>query len=346
MKKKPTIRDVAKHAGVSPASVSYVINGVKKVSDETRLRVQDAIKELHYSPDFTAVSLSKRKSNLIGVLMPLIDDSPASVFKKNQYYHEFISGVELVAREKQYDTLITSVSDPEECRQWVKKRNLDGLVFLGHFPEDLYREMNKLSIPIVLIDTYKSFSESFHKVQINDEHGGYLATKHLIDLGHKEIAFVATELDISAVNNKRLEGYTRALEESGIRTDRKKVFECDEITFEQGFQMAEHLLSTNDSITGVVAASDILAIGMMKAYQENGKQVPGHYSIVGFDDISICKYMTPSLTTIRQDIFQKGKVATELLLQSIEADETTMEVKRRTFELPVQLIVRDSTKAL
>ncbi|WP_186579872.1 LacI family DNA-binding transcriptional regulator [Aquibacillus kalidii] len=346
MTNKPTIRDVAKHANVSPATVSYVLNGVKKVSDKTKIRVLEAIEQLGYYPDFTAVSLSKRKSNLIGIMLPLTDDMPdnatASVLKNNLYYNEFISGVEMVAREQQFDTLLTGVADQEECRKWVKKRNLDGLIFLGIFPKSIFEQMSKLGIPIVLIDTYEEYTKLFNNVQIDDELGGYLAANHLIKLGHKNIAFVSTNLNLSPVDTKRFTGFKKALNEAGLEVNNHLLFETREITFENGMEIAEKILNENKELTGIVTVSDILAIGMIKAFQYHQKHVPNDFSIVGFDDLSISQFTTPSLTTIKQDIFKKGEKAAELLMNNI-GDQG---VERQIIELPVQLVVRESTKKI
>ncbi|WP_246218216.1 LacI family DNA-binding transcriptional regulator [Litoribacterium kuwaitense] len=337
-----TIRDVAKYANVSPATVSYVLNDVKKVSEETKKRVLEAVDELGYYPDFTAVSLSKRKSNLVGIMLPLVEDSPAAMLKNNQYYHEFLSGVEMVVRNRQFDTMITGVYQPEECRQWVKKRNLDGLIFLGMFPRRLYDEMTKLNIPIVLIDTYEEYTKQLNNVQIDDERGGYLAAKHLLDLGHRQVAFIATSLENSPVDTKRYQGFLKAFHEKGVAHDRAYIFETHDITFEQGLRIGKALIQQTDQLTGIATVSDVLAIGMMKAFQEHGKKVPDDYSIVGFDDLSMSQYVTPSLTTIRQDVFEKGKAAGHLLVNAIEQPD----IENQTVELPVQLMTRQSTKTL
>lgn len=341
MTKRATIRDVAKYAGVSSATVSYVLNDVKKVSEKTKVRVYEAIEQLNYYPDYNAVGLSKRKSSLIGILVPLAEDSPASVFKKNLYYNEFISGVEVIVRNSNFDTMITGVANPEECRRWVKKRNLDGLIFLGEFPENLYNEIKKLDIPIVLIDTYGKFTNVHNNVRVNDELGGYLATKHLIDLGHKDIAFIATNLSRSPVDTKRYQGYKRALQEQKIVNNPQLLFEVNEVKFEQRY-IVDEILQLKQRLTGIVTVSDVLAIGIMKALHDRQKLVPEDYSIVGFDDLSISQYTSPGLTTIRQDIFEKGKSAAELLVRSIDLANS----EHQTMELPVELIIRQSTRTI
>lgn len=340
MKKKITIRDVAKHAGVSVATVSYVLNDVEKVSNETKNRVLKAIEELNYRPDFTAISLSKRESKIIGVMLPVIEDSKASILKNNLYYNEIIMGVEKVANKKQYDTMISGIANPEACRDWVKKRNLDGLIFLGIFTKDFYVEMSKLNIPIVLIDTYEKFTNLFNNVQVNDELGGYLATKHLIELGHKNIAFIANNLEISPVDTNRYQGYKRALQNAGLNFNDQLLIETGDVTFEHGMKAGEKILNEEQELTGIVTVADVLAIGIIKSLQQKNKRVPNDYSIVGFDDLSISQYIIPSLTTIRQDIFGKGKFAADLLIRAIES----VGLEPESVEIPVELIVRKSTK--
>lgn len=341
MKRKPTIRDVAKLANVSSATVSYVQNDVKKVSEKTRLRVLAAIEELNYYPNFTAVSLSKEKSKLIGVILPYIEESSDLLFGQNQYYNEFLSGVELVARKYKFDTLITGIKNHKECKEWVKKRNLDGLIIMGLFPNELYEEMSQLEIPIVLIDTYEKYTKHFSAVQIDDRLGGYLATKHLVELNHKRIAFVATDLATSTVDMKRFEGYKKALDEAGISLNEKFIFETKDITFHLGTEIGREIQNYECGITGIVTVSDTLAIGIIKSLLDSGLKVPDDYSIVGFDDISVSKYISPSLTTIKQDIFEKGRLAANLLVnkEKYVSDD-------QIGELPIQLMIRDSTKRI
>ncbi|MBM7702208.1 LacI family DNA-binding transcriptional regulator [Metabacillus iocasae] len=339
MNQKITIRDVAKYAGVSPATVSYVLNGVKKVSDETKYRVLEAVKELNYQPNFTAISLSKRKSNMIGVMLPLVDDSLATIFKENHYYSEVISGIEYVSRKNGYDILISGAGNPEDCKNWITKRNLDGLLFLGTFSENLYKEMKTLSTPIVLIDTYEEYAKHYHNIHVDDELGGYLATKHLLQLGHRSIGFVAHRLTNSPVDTKRFIGYNKALAEANISVNQELIFEGHDSSFENGYRMGEKVLALGDKLTAVFATSDILALGIMKALNEHGKQVPHDYSIVGFDDLTISNYSTPSLTTVRQDVFKKGVVSAETLIQAIEGKIQTL----ARIHLPVEIVKRDST---
>ncbi|MBP3040314.1 LacI family DNA-binding transcriptional regulator [Bacillaceae bacterium Marseille-Q3522] len=341
MKQRITIRDVAKYSGVSSATVSYVLNGVDKVSTETKERVLDAIKKLNYQPDFTAISLSKKKSSILGVMIPLIGGSLSPLFKEDHYYTEFISGFEHVCRENGYDLLISGIENPEDCKNWVKKRNLDGLVFLGLFPKSLYEEMKTLQIPIVLIDIYGEYEKHFNSIKIADELGGYLATKHLTELGHRQIAFVGPPQKQSPVVSERYQGYKKALKEANIPLDKCSTFECDG-NMESGYQIGEKILQSGKVFTGIVSNSDILAVGIISALQKNGIKVPENVSIVGFDDLAFSKYVSPALTTINQDILQKGEIAGQILIDAIENSSAKME----HVTMPVKLVRRDSTETL
>jgi DNA-binding LacI/PurR family transcriptional regulator len=340
MKQKVTIRDVANYLGVSPATVSYVVNGVNKVSEETKEKVLDAIKQLNYQPDFTAISLSKKKSNMIGVMIPLVNNSIAPIFKENHYYAEVIGGMEYAARKHRYDLLISGIRDPEDCKNWVSKRNLDGLVFSGGLPENLYQELSELNIPIVLIDNYDEHGKVYHNIRIDDELGGYLVAKHLIDFGHEHISFVGHNLaDCGSVEWIRLQGFKKALHEAAIAFDDNLIINGSGSSFEIGYNIGNKLLTLGKKITAIFATSDILAVGIINALRENGKDVPKDYSIIGFDDLEISRYLSPRLSTVKQDVFNKGAVSIQTLIDAIES-KITNPVR---INLPIELLVREST---
>ncbi len=340
MSRKITIRDVAKYAGVSPATVSYVINGVNKVSEETKERVLLAISQLNYQPDFTAISLSKRKSNMIGVIMPLVGDTLAPILKENQYFNELLSGVEFVCRKSGYDFVISGISKSEECKNWVMRRNLDALIVLGKFPLHVFKEMKTLSIPLVFVDSFEDYVYEYHNIRIDDELGGYLGTKHLLDLGHRNICFVPNGRVDYAVDGQRFLGFKRALNEAGVTFKDEMVFEGRLNSFENGYLIGNEL-AKNEKITAIFTSSDITALGIIKSISDHGKRIPEDISIVGFDDLMISRYSSPSLTTIRQDVFRKGSVAAETAIHVIENEN----VKSEEIMLSVELVVRDSTTA-
>ncbi|MDQ0231719.1 LacI family DNA-binding transcriptional regulator [Metabacillus malikii] len=338
MNQKITIRDVAKYANVSSATVSYVLNGVNKVSDETKNRVLQAIEELNYQPDFTAISLSKRESKMIGVIMPLVGESLAPLFKENHYISELLSGVEFMCRSKGYDFLISGISKAEECKTWVMKRNLDALLVLGKFPKKVFYEMKTLSTPLIFVDSFEDYSASYYNIRIDDEHGGYLGTKHLIELGHRNLCFIPNGRIDCDVDGQRFQGFKRALAEANIEFHPGMVIEGSTNSFESGYEIGEELVRQRQ-LTGIFTSSDIKALGIMKSLTDIGVNVPQDVSVVGFDDLMISRYSSPSLTTIRQDVFRKGSVAAEVAIQVIEKKED----EPKEIMLPVELVVRGST---
>lgn len=338
MNQRITIRDVAKLAGVSSATVSYVLNGVNKVSEETKERVLSAIEELNYQPDFTAISLSKRKSKMLGIIMPLVEDSLAPLFKENHYISELVSGVEYICRKKGYDFLISGISKAEECKNWVMKRNLDVLLVLGRFPHKVFEEMKTLSTPIVFIDSFEDLANLYHNIRIDDEHGGYLATKHLTELGHRKITFIPNGRVDRAVDGQRFMGYKRALSEANIEFSPSMIIEGRYNSFENGYKIGKRI-AENQQMTAIFTSSDISALGIMKSLKDHGKRIPDDISIVGFDDLMISRYSSPSLTTIRQDVFRKGAVAAETAIEVTEKKDK----QPRQIMLPVELVIREST---
>lgn len=337
---KITIRDVAKHAGVSVATVSNVLNNINKASEETRQAVLQTIKELDYQPNLTARSLSTKKSNLIGVMIPLVERLSIST---NPFYSEFVSGVEYSARQKGYDVLLTGLTKDQSCKEWVNKRNLDTIIFLGICNQPLLEELKSLHVPVVLTDTFVD-SNLFYKIEIDDEYGGYIATKHLIELGHRHIAMIVPEVRYSGVNLMRFKGYKKALAEANIPLNEKLIFsEGIETSWQGGYKLGEQILNSEEEITAVFAVADILAFGLMKYLKQMDKKIPEDYSIVGFDDLEFCNYASPGLTTVRQDIFSKGVAATEAAIGIIEEKDNNKCTKT---VLPLELIIRESTKKI
>lgn len=335
MKKRTSIYDIAKYLNVSPATVSYVINGKKKVSEETQKKVFAAIEELGYVPDHNARTLSTGKSHLIGLFLPLDDASIA--FLQNPFYVEFIGGLEQGIANYDYDIVIGYKKNQNNFKDWAISRGLDGIVMLGTYPKNVYEDIKKLNIPVVLTDVYEEYAEEFHNIRIDDEKGMYLSTKHLIENGHTNIGFVGAR-SYSLVDKTRYKGYIKALKENNIEVDENNVFECF-ATFDDGYNIADKILA-NKNITGVVCSADIIAIAIVKRFKELGKEIPKDLSIVGFDDIQDAKYIFPGVTTIRQDIGKKGNNAAKIIIDCLENESNVNKV----ITLEPRLVKRESVK--
>lgn len=336
---RATLKDVAQLAGVSTATVSYALSGKKTISEETKQRIYDAIEQLDYVPDLNARSLSMRDSKLIGVVVPQTEPGERLMFQ-NSFYSEVLGSIEYYARQQGYHILISATDANESYLTLAKKRNLDGIIVIGMYPDEFYQQMKKTQIPIVLIDSYCN-DHYYHNIRIDDAYGSYLATKYMLENGHKDIAFFAGQLKENGVMKKRLLGYRQALNEFNVSYRQEYVFE-GQIDYASGIELANELMKSGLPATGIVAAADILAIGAVKGFFEAGKNVPSDYSIIGFDDVEMAQYMTPGLTTIRQQISLKGQKAVELLLKHIE----DLMLPKQEEVLPLQLVVRGSVKKM
>ncbi|MBQ4651592.1 MAG: LacI family DNA-binding transcriptional regulator [Oscillospiraceae bacterium] len=336
---RTTLKDVAQRAGVTTAAVSYALSGKRPISEETKARIMQAIEELDYVPDLNARSLSMRDSKLIGVVVPQTEPGERLMFQ-NSFYSEVLGSIEYYARQQGYHILISATDANESYLTLAKKRNLDGIIVIGMYPDEFYQQMKKTQIPIVLIDSYCN-DHYYHNIRIDDAYGSYLATRYMLEKGHKHVAFFAGQMKENGVMKKRLLGYRQALEEFELPYRQDYIFE-GQIDYNSGIELAGRLLEAGLPTTGIVCAADILAIGAAKGLFEAGKRVPEDYSLVGFDDVELAQYMTPGLTTVRQHISLKGQKAVELLLKHIE-DPT---LPKQEEILPLQLIPRGSVKEM
>lgn len=338
---KTTMKDVAKHAGVSVATVSNVLNNItNKTTEATRKKVLNSVRELSYKMDMTARSLSMGKSNLIGIILPEVyeNSAPSTVLKGNPFYSEMISGIEYQSRMQGYDILISCVSSADHALELVNKRMLDGIIILGNYDDLFWKKIMTADIPIVLMDNYRKLANGAINVGIDDELGAYLATKHLIALGHRKIALGTGEIGETEVNEKRYTGFRRALKEAGIAYKDCPVI-VESVSFRGGSTVGHRLLKDHIEVTAIFAMADVMALGVIRTMNQFGKSVPEDLSVIGFDDLSICQYTFPALTTIRQNIYGKGVEAARILIRKLDGDLST-----ESQTLPVELIVRDTTK--
>lgn len=338
MSRKTTIYDIARYLKISPASVSYVINGIDKVSKETKERVLAAIKELGYAKDTNAVYLSTGKSNTIALFLPWDDLSLA--FSQNPFYGEFLGSFSKRIQRKGFDLLIEPLMDAKDFTKWIKGKSLIGIIMLGKFPVEYYKAIKNIDIPAVLVDAYEDYASEYTTLRINDSDGGYIATQHLIENGHRNIAFISGDIETSEVDNHRYLGYIAALKDNNIPIKQEYLF-TSEPTFDAGLEIANKIMEKKD-ITAVVCAADILAMGIMRGYYENNKKLPQDLSIVGFDDIQSAKLVFPALTTVKQDIMEKGRLASKLLIDAIIGNDKSI----KHLVMQPQLVIRQSVNKI
>lgn len=335
MTKKVSIYDVAKYCHVSAASVSYVLNGKKKVSVDTKKRILKAIDELGFVMDNSARALSTGRSHLIGLFLPLDDASLG--FMQNPFYAELLAGLETGISNYDYDIVVGYQKNTNDFKDWVMSRGIDAIVMLGRYPISIHNNIKKLGIPAVLIDVYEEYASEFYNIRINDEDGIYKATRYLIDNGHTKIGFVGSKSK-TLVDYMRYKGYVRAMEEANLSTNESMYYEAF-ATFDEGVRIGEEILKRNN-VSAVVCTGDITAIGIVRKYGELKKSVPEDLSIVGFDGIQASQFVYPGITTIRQDIRLKGELAAQAIINDLKNKTTTA----KTIILDPILIIRESVK--
>lgn len=330
-----TIKDIAKKANVSVTTVSNVIHANNPhVSQKTVEKIKEIIEEFHYVPNMSARSLVNNSSRIIGVINHLIPSRGES-FLQDPFHTASIGGIEKELSEHGYFLMLRSVTTESDLFSLMKNWSMDGMIFVGLFKDAFYQMLMELHVPVVLIDSYID-DDTVMSVGLEDKKGACIATKYLIDCGHREILFASPKIKAGGVLSQRLEGYKQALREAGIHFERQNIFESAmtiEATVALGEKIADH-----PEATAVFATADSMAAGIISGLRNAGKKVPEDISVVGFDDLSISQLTTPRLTTIHQDAMEKGRIAAQMLINYLN-DSNKMYKK---VVLPVHLIERDS----
>ncbi len=330
-----TVIDVAKEAGVSRTTVSNVFSGKDKCSDETRMAVLAAAKKLGYKPNLAARSLITNQSRLIGMILPSYVDT--NTLTNSPFYNMIMDSVYSVLRtEAYYDLIIFSVPFKERLIQvsdWIDARNVDGILALGEYDQNFLINLNSKAIPVVLIDNYSRGNyTNFSYINSDDETGGYIATQKLIASGYKKIALCVLDLP-SPLMQKRYEGYRQAMKEAGYK---EYIFDRLGSPFDVGLQLSEALIA--QQFDAAFCTEDMVAIGVLHGMLRNGKHVGQEFGLVGFDNIHIGHQVFPGLTTVDQNIFEKGETATKTLLKILNK-KTSLGSR---LILPVNLVGRET----
>lgn len=327
-----TILDVARLAGVSTATVSRVINSPDSVRDQTRKKVHLAMEKCNYKYNALARGFVTKKSNTIGLIIPTIS---------NPVFAESTLGVQEYADQNNIRVILGNsyykYSQEENLVKVLRESQVDGLIITTtNLRGEILKSLVDDNFPFVLLfSTVKSGPIS--AVGIDNYRGGYLATEHLISLGHKRIGMVAGNFSMTDRSFHRWHGYKKCLRDNGIPYDKELLVQTD-YSLSGGRDSIKKLLSLPFPPTAVFCSNDYIALGAIKGAREAGLTLPDDLSIVGFDDVPTASYMVPALTTIRQPAYEMGQRAAKLLLQMIE-----------TKSKPVQdmmastLIVREST---
>ena len=331
VKKYVTLKDIAKIAGVSVNTVSRALNNKPDISKKTKKKILKIAKELNYRKDFTASSLRRKESRIVGVILA---DSA------NPFYSEVLKGIEAASKEFGYNIiLINSERNYEqevEAVDILLSRRIDGLLLSPvQEKQDDVEELIRLRIPLVI------FARHFEDLPVNevrsdDIKAGYIATSHLIERGAKRILMVNGYLHKSPAR-LRFKGYKQALSEYGIDYSDELLIVGD-IGMEDGKKAIDKVLSRGISFDGVFAYNDMLALGAMKALKERGIRIPEEVKVVGCDDILFSAITTPSLTTVKMKKYEMGYEAFKLLIKVLKGKKR---IEKKV--LDVELIIREST---
>lgn len=335
---RPTQVDVARLAGVSRATVSYVLNGVTEgrvpISEETRQRVLEAIEELGYEPDARAQALRSGNTNTIALIIPDL---------RNPHFCELATGIEEAARASGYHLLLSSTTLNDEYAVEIFKdlsrRRFDGLILGSSFilkseeAQATLEQVRKRGLPIV------ELSENYGVDSVGTDYreAAREVMSYLLSLGHRRIGLVYGVGGHELAEDRR-GPYRAGLEVAGIPIDEDLIMECGP-TIEDGYQAAKKLLELPSRPTAIIAINDLLSIGAVRAAADAGLRVPNDLSLVGYDDIPMANYLVPRLTTVTKDAHASGKKAFEILMRRMQNSE----LPRQKIHTPARLIIREST---
>ena len=334
-KRSISIKEIAKLANVSVATVSRVINNNGRFSEDTRKKVQYIIDKYGYTTNMAAKSLRMSKSKTVGLIVPNID---------NEWFSHLVLEIEKYFFEKNYSVFICNTSQDEKKIAYFKSLDsklVDGIMCISGI-EEIPTDVITRNIPIVCIDRKPKDHNNVYYVESNHYSGGYLATEELIKKGCQRIAIVSRNKTLS-VNKQRLEGYRQALKDYGLQEykELQLLLDLSSANYEGAREAMNKLIKSGIPFDGVFATNDWRAYGVMVALAENHIKVPDDVKVIGFDDISISHSCHPSLSTIRQDTKGLAQKASSLLLNLMNDKEVQLEERR--FILPVEVIQRDST---
>lgn len=334
---RPTIKDVAKMADVSIATVSLVLNNNQRISKETRKKVNKAIETLNYHPSRSARGLVSRKTGNLGFIL-----TDNHFLRTEPFYTRVFLGSEFEAREKNYYVLLSTISTDfkksDPLPRFILERNFDGIIIAGRVPDAFIKVLSNYKVPVVFVDYNPSFNEHAN-VLTDNVRGGILATEHLISRGHKNIAFIGGEISHPSIT-ERLQGYKTAFQNAKIKINDELIIINDEFLSRQnGFKCTETLFDRQKNITAIFAANDATAIGTLQYLKDKGYRVPQDISLIGFDDVEADLLIDPPLSTVRVPKIEMGTEAVQLLINIINKES----IAAKKVIIPVKLIVRQST---
>lgn len=332
----PTLQDVARHAGVSTATVSKVLSNTPYFTEETRLKVMQAVEELGYVPNLAARALSKGKTQIIAVVFPYIYDA---IFT-DPLVLRILEGIEAEATQHGYNLLLstprlTADGPDAHYRRLIQSGYIDGVIALDNVPvASVIKPLRKKKIPHVVI----GYHESAYSVCSDDYSGGRQLMEYVLDLGHTRIGIITVPTDMNYALNERVRGLQSVATERGIDMTRMPTAYGD-FSVVSGIHGAAELLGLDQDLTALICLNDRMAMGAIQHIVQSGRRVPQDISVAGYDDIPTAATFSPPLTTVNQHAPEQGQMAAQLLFAILNQKTPTPVL------LPVTLIPRSSAAA-
>ena len=328
------LKDIAAVAGVSIMTVSKVMRDEPDISAATKVRIRALAEQMGYTPDSVAQGLRNKTTKLFGLVISAVT---------NPVFARVVMAIEEQAHELGYDVILAqSLNVPEREHAVIRRllsRRVDGLFITPTYRLDstapIYEELLKRGTPTVLLGHRAPFCEQFVNVETDDISASFTITKHLLDLGHKRIAFFAGP-PAAPSSHERIEGYRRALREAGIDPDDKLIFNAGG-TIEEGEKAALQMLQETPGVTAVQAANDLVAIGAATVFLGQGLKIPQDLSLAGFGNILVSEHFRVPLTTIRQPKLRLGTAAMDSMLKLLSGTRPS------TKRLGAEIVIRQST---
>ncbi|SHF10650.1 LacI family DNA-binding transcriptional regulator [Alkalibacter saccharofermentans] len=330
------IKDVAREANVSVATVSRVLNNIPLVNDETKKRVLDAIERTGYKPNAIARSLKMQKTNTFGIMIPDIS---------LPYYTQVVRGVEDVCNIYDYNIILCNTdSEPSKEEKYFDvfmEKQCDGILYIGKgLKQNLVNKIDSSRVPVVL-GAVSDVMGRYHSVAINNEQASFDVTKYLIENGHESIAFFSDEDEASFVAQERKKGFVRALKKYNIKEN--PIFELKgKYSIKGGYDLMDELLTNAELPTALVALNDEMALGAIRKLEDAGYKVPDDMSVVGFNNFQISEWFKPGITTVAQPMYDIGAISARMLIKILNNSKP----EEKAVTVPHELIIRDSVRSI
>lgn len=331
---RPTIKDVARLAGVSVATVSRIVNGLPGYSPETRKKVMSVIDELGYKPNAVARNLVNRKTNTIGVLLPQLSSHFAA---------KLLQGIEDEAHKRRYSVVICNTDSngkrTMDYLELLREKQVEGILFASEFLTEEYADtIRGFGIPAAVISTVSHVPE-IPFIKVDDEAASFSAVQYLMEKGHRKIGMIAGTKEDPISGVPRVAGLKRAFEANQLSFNENWI-EHGDFGFKSGYEAMKRLYRRNPEVTAVFAASDEMALGILSFCYEKGIKVPDDLSVMGYDDTEIATMSIPPLTAVHQPIQEMGAEAVGMLMDMIGGSEA------ESVFMPFSITERDSVKNL